>query len=73
MQTGHMNKYLVQITEYHGEFIDADSVNFEYLPEHIFVRFIMNTPVGGTNLPRIVAQYNVDKIYGFREVTHSDK
>lgn len=64
-----MNKYLVQITEYHGEFIDADKFERDYVGNT--VSFILNTPVGGTNPPRTVAVYSMERIYGFREVTYN--
>lgn len=62
-----MNKYIVQITEYHGEFIDADYLDFDESRKILSFYTYQSLP----KRPRCVAKYNLDKIYGFREFVHN--
>lgn len=62
MQMVPMNRYLVQITEYHGEYIAADY----FRESNGFVKFFI---VGNNEaLPKCIATYNLDKIHGWREL-----
>lgn len=58
-------KYIIWKDIDWGDYITADT--FRMMSCDV-VQFIINTPIGGTNPPRVVAQYNISKIIGFHEV-----
>ena len=63
-----MNRYLVQITDYHGEYIDAD-----YFREDIngYICFYVRTfekDMPSVPITKCIAKYNLEKIYGWREM-----
>lgn len=60
-----MNRYIVWKEPNEGDIVKADTFRMATCD---VVQFIVNTPVGGTNPPRIVAQYNLTKIVGFHEL-----
>ena len=65
MQMAHMNRYLVQITEYHGEFIDAEGYH-EIGGQVCF--YIIVGKSGNEPITKYIAKYNLEKIYGWREM-----
>lgn len=59
----HMSRYIIWKDVTDGDIVKADT----FAIYNNTVQFIVNTPIGGTNPPRVVAQYNLDKIIGFKE------
>lgn len=58
-----MNRYIVWKDIAEGDIVKADT----FMTTGNVVQFIIKTPVDGTNPPRVVAQYNLDRIIGFKE------